>query len=69
MSGLLRNGIKTNNRPPEVAELPKELLSDQKQHPKCANPAYPAAFHWTGSRQVLPISARSLIGERRWLDN
>ena len=25
----------------------------QKQHPKCANPACPAAFHWTGGGKFL----------------
>src|SRR5260370_13935945 len=27
----------------------------QKQHPKCANPACPTAFHWTGGGKLLPF--------------
>jgi hypothetical protein len=36
----------------------------QKQHPKCANPACPTAFHWTGGGKFFPVSARS--GSNQW---
>jgi hypothetical protein len=37
-----------NNRPAPSGGTLRGIPLYQKQHPKCANPACPTAFHWTG---------------------
>ena len=51
-----------NKRPAQSRGTSKGIPLYQKQHPKCANPACPTAFHWTGGGKFFrfrpdPVSA------------
>jgi hypothetical protein len=51
-----------SKQPPPGGGTVKGTPLYQKQHPKCANPACPAAFHWTGGGKFFrfrpdPVSA------------
>jgi hypothetical protein len=53
-----------SKQPRPVSEVQRGTPLYQKQHPKCANPACPTAFHWTGGGKFFrfrpdPSSASS----------
>jgi hypothetical protein len=52
----------SSKQPPPAGGTVKGTPLYQKQHPKCANPACPTAFHWTGGGKFFrfrpdPVSA------------
>jgi hypothetical protein len=56
----------TSKETPRAGEMLKGTPLYQRQHPKCANPACPTTFHWTGGGKFfrfrpdpLPDSAKS----------